>query len=124
MLLFRIRFRIWHLLSLVTLIAIMLGLTTQLGYQTAEIEIVEFRDSFGQLEVTVRTKYKYGGGAGSMHLPYKMSSADVEELVGAKIQTRFRTSHILWMAPNQIDVTRAEVCLAIDKLVARIKTMH
>jgi hypothetical protein len=114
----QMRFRIAHLLGLVTACGLAVAIVAQLGYEDIEIEIIEFRN-FGSLEVRVRTEYEDGRGIGSIGLPYRLAPDELDELVGSKLHTRCRASQVLWMAPNDIQAIRIEVCAAIDELLAR-----
>ena len=111
-----IRFRLWHLFALVGIVGFCLWLITQVGMETAEIEILQFdtwpRTGLVETEApiaVVNVKFRYVR-------PEELSQTTVNLFfgepgytdaknidVGTRIRFRYRVRPMMWLKPVKPD---------------------
>lgn len=110
------RFRLWHMFALVALVAFGMWLITQVGMETAEIEILRFdtwpRTSVEETEspievVYVQFKYVHPEELSDTSLslffgdPAYTQSKNIE--IGTRIKFRYRARPMMWLKPVKPD---------------------
>lgn len=111
-----LRFRLWHMFALVAIVGFGMWLITQVGMETAEIEILQFdtwprtglEETDSPIEV-VNVEFKYLHPEElrntSLHLFFgDPAFADAKNIeVGTRIKFRYRARPMMWLKPYKPD---------------------
>ena len=111
-----LRFRLWHMFALVAIAALGMWLITQVGMETAEIEILQFdtwprtgvEETDSRIEVVcVKFRYVQPKELSNTSLILFFGDAAFTESktidVGTRIKFRYRAEPMIWLKPNQPD---------------------